>query len=256
MRAALLWNPRLLCERLAAESQRRRRLARLRRTVARDLVLGHIASLELIEIARAQLPPNPVIYDIGAHVGTWALLAKACLPDAEVHCFEPLTEHMDEFRHLTANVEGINLHQIALGSINGTRTINILSRSDASSFLIPGNLASEHWRITEQETRETTVVRLDDYVQRMRIADPDIVKLDVQGYELEVLQGAERVLEGVSWLICEVSFREYYDDQPLFEDIIAYLREKGFRMAAISVDTPLGEPLTQTDVLFCKGEVE
>ena len=96
MRLELIYNPRLLCERLAEISLARRRLAKLRGTVAAGLTTGHIDSLELLELLR----PNPpqVIYDVGANVGTWTLLAKALYPAAQIHAFEPLSMHTEKFR--------------------------------------------------------------------------------------------------------------------------------------------------------------
>lgn len=91
MRTALLYNPRQLCERLATASLRKRRLAALRNTPAAGLALGHIDTLELVQLARDA--GVSVAYDIGANVGTWSLLAKALMPGAVVHAFEPLPEH-------------------------------------------------------------------------------------------------------------------------------------------------------------------
>src|SRR6266480_1184379 len=93
MRLELLYRPRLLIERLASLSIHRRRLARLDGTIAEGLQLGHIDSLELLDLVRP-LEPR-VIYDVGANVGTWAKLARAALPDSAIHAFEPLPEHVD-----------------------------------------------------------------------------------------------------------------------------------------------------------------
>ncbi|MCU1304361.1 MAG: methyltransferase, FkbM family, partial [Candidatus Sulfotelmatobacter sp.] len=91
MRFELLYNPRLLCERLAIESARRRRLGSLRGTPGGGLALGHIDTLELVELAREA--GISVIYDIGANVGTWSLMATSLIPSACIHAFEPLPKH-------------------------------------------------------------------------------------------------------------------------------------------------------------------
>jgi len=114
MRFELLYNPRLLIERLAIASQRRRRFSKLRGTVAAKLKLGHIDSLELLEIINSE--QIQTIYDVGANVGTWSLLAKAIMPQAVIHAFEPLSIHFDEFYARTANISDINLHKLALGA--------------------------------------------------------------------------------------------------------------------------------------------
>jgi hypothetical protein len=96
MRLELLYNPRLLCERLAIASIRSRRLAKLSNTPARGLSLGHVDSLEFLELAR----PLGIhsIYDIGANVGSWTLLAKSIIPNAAIEAFEPLPKHHASFQ--------------------------------------------------------------------------------------------------------------------------------------------------------------
>src|SRR5688572_827487 len=104
MRRELLYNPRLLCERLAEISLERRRVKRLRGTPATTLCTGHVDSLELLELLRDN-PPR-VIYDIGAHIGTWTVLAKSVFPEAEIFAFEPLDQLREEFLRHTQRLPG------------------------------------------------------------------------------------------------------------------------------------------------------
>src|SRR5579862_4500317 len=131
MRRALLYNPRLLCERLAFESVNRRRQRRLHGTVAKELHLHDISSLELLELATSE--NINVIYDIGAHVGTWTLLAKAIFPSAQVHAFEPLAEHQGGFRRQFVDSSDVTLHPIALGSANTNAFFHVSNSSSSSS---------------------------------------------------------------------------------------------------------------------------
>ncbi len=128
----LLYNPRLLCERLAIESVRRRRLATLKGTQAAKLSSGHIDTLELLQLAS---PAGiSVIYDIGANVGTWSLLAKSLIPDVRIEAFEPLPKHQTEFlRNFTGSAD-VTLHSVALGSDNATErfTLQIFQMPPAS----------------------------------------------------------------------------------------------------------------------------
>lgn len=123
MRLELLYNPRLLCERLATESAGRRRLAGLRGTQAAGLALGHIDTLELVELASQA--GISVIYDIGANVGTWSLLAKSLIPSARIHAFEPLAKHQSGFLNNFRGREDVTLHPIAVGADNATQTFQL-----------------------------------------------------------------------------------------------------------------------------------
>jgi FkbM family methyltransferase len=252
MRSALLYNPRLLCERLATESIRRRRSARLRGTPADRLSPDHIDSLELLELLRDQ--DISVIYDIGANVGTWTLLAKAIFPDAKIHAFEPIPRHQSAFRTNVAALADVSLHTVALGNREEqAQQLHVTDFSDASSLLPLAASGRAQWGIREIECLPVTLCRLDDYRIRFGLPAPDLIKLDVQGYELEVLRGARTALTTAKAVIAEVSFVEFYEGQCLFEEFVGFVAGHGFRLKAVGVNTPLGQPLAQTDGLFVRA---
>jgi FkbM family methyltransferase len=250
MRLELLYNPRLLCERFAIESLRWRRLKKLHGTVAQSLSLGHIDSLELLEIAR----PLGIrsIYDIGANVGTWSLLAKAVIPEAGVEAFEPLARHCEAFGRALQGAGGVRLHKVALGPENTTATLRVTDFSDASSLLPLAEASRSQFGLKEVEQVSSLVRRLDDYRIESGLPLPDLLKLDVQGYELEVLKGAAECLRSVKAVITEVSFSEYYQGQCFFHEVVEFLAGRGLFVTALGVNTPTGSPVNQTDVLFTR----
>jgi hypothetical protein len=79
---------------------------------------------------------------------------------------------------------------------------------------------------------------------------PEIIKLDIQGFELEALKGVGDWLSAVKYIICEVSFKEYYHGQAQFLDIANYLAGFKFQLFALGNNTPVGTELNQIDVLF------
>jgi len=250
MRASLLYNPFDLVERLATASRRHRRRLRLRGTPAERLSLGHIDSLELLEMLRAH-PPR-VIHDIGANVGTWTCLAKSLYPDAAVEAFEPLEGHFAGFRQWTAPWKDVRLHAVALGPSVGTVALEVTDFSDASSVLALTDEGRKTFNIAAAGRREVPMETLDGMVASGRVREPDLIKLDVQGYELEALKGAEKCLRAARAVICEVSFRAFYEGQALFPDVLAYLGGRGFSLYAFGSSLNPGEPLAQADALFLK----
>jgi FkbM family methyltransferase len=248
-----LVHPRFLLERLAEESIQRRRLARLRRTAAKDLGIVHIDSLELLELLSEQ--PPQVIYDIGANIGTWTLLAKAVYPTAEIHAFEPLPRLAQPFLDNTRRLSQVHRHEVALGAVAAESPIKITDFVDASSFLELAELSTRHFNVHRREEEAVRVVRLDDYIRDQHVPPPCLIKFDIQGYELEAMRGAAGALGAARAVITEVSFVEFYKGQCLFHDIVGQLAESGYHLLALARCTPLGKPLMQTDALFVKNDI-
>lgn len=115
---------------------------------------------------------------------------------------------------------------------DGTRRIfHRTERSSSSSLYEPnldrlGDFEGLAEMITVVESMEVETTRLDDVVHE-RI---DMLKLDVQGAELDILRGAERLLEDVLVIHAEVEFFPIYNDQPLFDDVFRFLVARGFEL--------------------------
>jgi FkbM family methyltransferase len=216
--------------------------------VAERLTLGHIDSLEVLELLR---PLNlKIIYDIGANVGTWTLLAKAIFPMAEVHAFEPLAIHQQGFQRDAGHLPGVHLHKVALGDVAGHETMQVTDFSDASSLLPLSEAGQQEWRVQVVAREEVHVERLDDWRCEALMPFPSLIKLDVQGFELAVLRGAVRCVEQATAVLAEVSFRKFYEGQPLFQDVAHFLSERDFSLYALGQRTEVGNPLMQADALF------
>lgn len=250
MRASLLFNPLDVVERLAVASMRWRRRRRLRGTPAAGLSLGHIDSLELLEMLREK-PPR-VIHDIGANVGTWTCLAKSLYPDAAVEAFEPVPEHEAGFRRWTAMWTDVRLHPVALGPRDGSVALEVTDFADASSVLPLTKEGRKTFNIAPAGRREVPMATLDGLVAGGTVRAPDLIKLDIQGYELEALRGADRSLQAARAVISEVSFRSFYKGQSLFPEVLAHLAERGFCLHAFGSSLQPGKPLIQVDALFLK----
>jgi FkbM family methyltransferase len=250
MRKQLFYDPLLMLERVGAWALEKRRLRKLKGTIAANLKTGHIDSLELLELL--QTSGIQVIYDIGANVGTWTLLAKTCYPDAEIHAFEPLELHVRAFREATLTLAGVTVHEVALGESDGFADIHVTSSSDASSLLsLDEKAASQLGLKTESDVR-VRVESLDNRIKRQGLAPPDLIKLDIQGYELMAMSGGIGALKHAKAVLLEVSFSLIYSGQSSFHEVVTFLASHGFCIEAIGHGLKLGSKLFQADVLFIK----
>ncbi len=196
---------------------------------------GEIDTRILTYLLGAGFVPK-VIYDIGASNGSWTWTVAKVLKDATFHLFEPQFESDPSYAETIANVKrytaNVTLHPIALGAKNGKGKLNLFSTSAAASMLDPtpvGRLKQFMQGTLGRSSRTVPVHRLDDYARARKLAPPDLIKMDVQGFELEILKGAEGILGGAKVIMTECWLKKSYGPMtPLFSDIIAYLEPKGF----------------------------
>lgn len=197
------------------------------------------------------------VIDVGGFVGAFAYAMRLILPEAQIYSFEPLEENYRRLARNLAPAGRFQAFQTALGDRSGSVDFFRDDFSAASSAL---EMTSLHRRAFPQTGRQTRIAvplaRLDDHLDRMTLEPPVLLKIDVQGYEAAVLDGAVETLGKVNYLLTEVSFQELYAGQPLFEDIHARLVRQGFRYAG-SLDTllsPLDGSILQADALFIRKE--
>jgi len=189
------------------------------------------------------------VVDIGANKGQFALLATGVFPDATIYSFEPLQEPATRFRETLG--EEVKLFVTAIGPSDGEATIYVSRRIDSSS-LLPITKQREIFPGTEfKEERIVPIGPLRKYLSPEQIKRPAILKIDVQGYELEVLKGCDPLLMFFRFIYLESSFIELYRGQALVGEIILYLAHRKFQLSGVynQVEDSKGQAV-QADFLF------
>jgi FkbM family methyltransferase len=171
-----------------------------------------------------------IILDVGAHVGETALSFNAQFPRATIHSFEPIKRIYLELESNCRSREQIHCHNLALGSMSAQLTIALPSTSVQCQTNQISTLADDS---TPPQLKEVVVVmRLDEFCAREGITGViAILKLDVEGYELEVLKGAGPLLRSgrICHIIAEASLDPYDQQHSHYSDLEQYLNQFGYR---------------------------
>ena len=201
---------------------RRFRLA-LRHGVAAAIEHRHLRSL------RAR-----TVVDVGAHRGQFSLLALEVFPQAAVLAFEPLSAARKQLARLMQGEPRFRLYPMALGREAERRPLLIAARGDCSSLRAPcGPQIELEPRSRSIGSEVVPIVRLDEVLRADQLRAPTLLKIDVQGHELEVLEGVLGLLPHFEAIYVEASFRELYDGQALAGDVISWLARRSFALNGV-----------------------
>ena len=215
------------------------------------LVYGVAAAVEHLGII-AYLHPRHLI-DVGANKGQFSLATFSLDPDIEIDCFEPFPASAVRLeRWAKATSPHIRVHRVALAAEKGSAEFHVTTREDSSSLFRPAS-GQEELGIRVKDIILVATERLDSQLEAAAILRPSMLKIDVQGGELGVLQGASKLIDVIDHIYLEVSFVELYENQPLFAETDAFLRSCGYRLRGVAnahADRALG-PL-QADALYSR----
>jgi FkbM family methyltransferase len=230
------------------------KLARIvtRPAARRALRAGVGASVEHLAVPFAHEPA--LVLDAGASRGQFAAFACDRFPTAAIVSFEPLSGSRE--RLLRAVPAGrVTVHPVALGARSGEAALHVSRQDDSSSLLSIGERQGREFPGTEEARTELVAVRrLDEMLAAETIERPCLLKVDVQGFELEVLRGAERTLEQIDEILVECSFVELYRGQALAGEVVAHLVARGFRLAGVtSVQHGASGEALQADFRFVRA---
>jgi len=205
----------------------------------------------LSDLKRLVDKDNPVIVDGGANLGDLTQKFLTQYKNPTIYCIEPHQESARQLEKKFASHGNVHVIDKALGNQTGQVQFNVSNNLPSSSFLQRTEWNKEyHGDFTAtQSAALSDMVRLADlFPDPMSI---DLLKLDVEGYELEVLMGAENILSNIRIIMAEVWFVGSYQGAPYSSDIEAYLRRHNFTL--LNLYNPYTHPnaqLTTADAAF------
>ena len=196
-----------------------------------------------------------LVLDIGANIGQYALELRDVGYSGKIVSFEPLSDaHLLLSKAASKDGNWTVFDRCAIGDINGEITINISGNSVSSSIL---PMLETH-RLAAVDSayisKELTPIHTLDIVAPRYIAEARnyFIKIDTQGFEWQVLEGAAETIKHARGIMLELSLEPLYQGQRLWREIIDFLISKGFTLWAIQkgfTDQNNGRSL-QIDIIF------
>jgi FkbM family methyltransferase len=172
--------------------------------------------VRLEHLAKLGLTPD-VIYDIGAAEGAWAERASRIWPNARIVGFEPNESRVPDLEEVTARLPNFSYQRCLLGS--QVAEIEYVDSRDQTSL---------YDRAAAGPKVSAPMLTLDSLLARDVIPPPSFMKLDVQGYELEILNGGQRALAAAQAVLLEVNVYHLSPEMPTVLDVLTYMESKGF----------------------------
>jgi len=221
----------------------RKRVGQVGRFFGVDLIYPNMA-LSLRNLARLGFHPRFVV-DVGAYEGHWTALCKTYFPEADVLMVEAQPSKAATLSAFAAQYGGQVTTEIALlGPVDGL-SVSFHEMETGSSVLAENSPAA-------RSTSQRTTVALDGLL-RSRSQRVDYLKLDVQGYELEVLKGAPKALAEAEFVLMETSLMPVNQGCPTFAEVVGFMDSQGFRVFDLCDQGRRRDGvLWQVDLLFMK----
>jgi FkbM family methyltransferase len=180
-----------------------------------------------------------LILDVGANTGQYGMRARALGYQGRIVSFEPVLKSFLELNETARHDPLWTSVNTGCGDRDGKALINTFNLSVMNSILPSTSLIEKEYpQVKGIGQEEISIAQLDtvfdDYYHS---SDRVLLKIDTQGFEKNVLEGAKSSLDKITGVQIELSFVEHYRNETLFKDMVDFLSQKGFTLACL-------EPLT------------
>jgi FkbM family methyltransferase len=185
--------------------------------------------------------------DVGAYAGEWTVSLLHLFPETRVLMVEPQPAQAERLEALTRLHRGVEFAPVLLGPTTVSSVEFYQAETGSSVLRDPGNRSAQ--------PTPMAMTTLDAVTRRSGFAAADFLKLDVQGYELAVLRGAEQVLKSAEAVMMEVNLIAVYEGSPLVHEVVAFMAARGFRVYDVCTFShrPYDNALWQMDMMFVRA---
>ncbi|WP_462252457.1 FkbM family methyltransferase [Ekhidna sp.] len=181
------------------------------------------------DIERTSDGPIEVIFDVGANKGQSVAYFKEEYKNARIYSFEPIKSLIPILEKNTKKYANVCIENTALGEVIGKQTINVYEDIECQSTLnsLDKELMNNDTNALEQDVEITT---LDQYMRQNEIRQIDLLKIDVEKWEMQVLRGGLINLKDrkIRYILCEVGFSKFNRRHTDFIEVFDFLRNLNF----------------------------
>ena len=199
---------------------------------------------------------NAYILDVGAASSTTAKLFRDFCPQTPLILFEPLPENYKFLDSFVSKNKNVQIIKKAVGNKSEKIKIIRTNRITSSSILPHSqNIEGEFLKdaLIKKEEIEIDIIRLDDEISIDR--EIALLKIDVQGYELEVLKGATEILKRTSFITLELSNHQSYEGAPMYYELDDYLRNSGFKLYDMIISIRNNGMASEWDAIYINKKI-
>lgn len=194
-----------------------------------------------------------VVIDVGAHAGeTGQMLREKGKFTGKIISFEPIQEKFSLLQKKAGQTPPWECHHCALGNETGTKQLTIFNNPYGSSFLSINSTLQKECNLQKSREETVQIKRLEDLFPSLcGPSDSVLLKLDTQGFEMPILEGAGKYLQRICLIKLEASFIPLYEGETLIGEMIQYMRSKNFIPVLIE-QGHISETLyqLQADIIF------
>ncbi len=208
----------------------------LRKFLGIDIIgVGNTATFQFHLAQLLERHEINLVLDIGANDGQFALKLREIGFRGRIYSFEPVARSFKRLQAAAAADPDWSVYKIAMGRTAGTAKINVSHATVFSSFLTPNGFGKATFDEMRTESSENVqILTLDSFLEQHVNREARVfLKMDTQGYDLEVFAGLQARLGQVFGILSELSVRPIYEDMPDYLQALAEYRNRGFTVSAM-----------------------
>jgi FkbM family methyltransferase len=176
--------------------------------------------------------PARIIFDGGANIGYVTAIYRKRFPQAHIFAFEPAPAVYEVLSERFASDENVKCFPLVLSEVSAETTFYVNPKTGSSSIHMPTDFNINRYGLKTPQPINTNSITLDDFCKSNNIEQIDILKLDIEGAEVQALSGARDLLQEsrIGIIYTEATLVALYNNNQLFGDLITMLKEYDYRL--------------------------